>query len=380
MKKILGLVIVIILVILIIRVSTRGTTVPTSKEPIKIGAALMLTGPAALLGELQKNAINLAVEKINADGGINGRPIEVITEDAVYDPKQAVSAYQALKQRGLKNFIIDGSPIIAATHQLVVDDGNFSIAAVATAPSYSDGSNRTCRIAITAQVLGPAVSALAVKSGYKKVAMLMPDNEYGRGLTDSFTKAYTAAGGTVVATEFFNGTSGVTDFRTSITKVKALQSQVDAIVVINAFNTVESMLKQMKDLGITKQLISDYSMMTNPALKDLSLVEGVKFINYEYDKLDVPSDSADTKAFKAAYRAKYNSDPIYLAAGHYDITILLAKAIGAVGEDPQKIAEYISGLKNYQGITGAYSFDSDCEVSRGTVSQVVKEGKFVKVE
>ena len=139
MKKLLGLVIVIIIVIVIIRISSSGTpaAVPASKEPVKIGAALMLTGPAALLGELQKNAINLAVEKINADGGINGRPVEVITEDAVYDPKQAVSAYQALKQRGLKNFIIDGSPIIAATHQLVVDDGNFSIAAVA-APSIFD--------------------------------------------------------------------------------------------------------------------------------------------------------------------------------------------------------------------------------------------------
>lgn len=207
----------------------------------------------------------------------------------------------------------------------------------------------------------------------------MPDNEYGRGLTESFTKAYVAAGGVVVATEFFNGTSGVTDFRTSITKVKAIQSQVDAIVVINAFNTVEAMLKQMKDLGITKQLISDYSMMTNPALKDMTLVEGVKFINYEYDKTDVATDSAETKAFKAAYRAKYNSDPIYLAAGHYDVTILLAKTIAAVGEDPQKIADYISGLKNYQGITGVYSFDSDCEVSRGTVSQVIKEGKFVGI-
>jgi branched-chain amino acid transport system substrate-binding protein len=339
MKKLIIILILAVIVILLIALSgTSKTSSPTSKEPVKIGAALMLTGPAALLGELQKNAINLAVEKINADGGINGRPVEVTMEDAVYDPKQAVNAYQALKQRGLKNFIIDGSPIIAATHQLVVDDGNFSIAAVATAPSYSDGSNRTCRIAITAQILGPAMSAMVVKSNYKKVAMLMPDNEYGRGLTEAFTKAYAAAGGTVVASEFFTGTSGVTDFRTSITKVKSIQSEVDAIIVINAFNTVESMLKQMKDLGITKQLVSDYSMMTNPALKDMSLVEGVKFINYEYDKLDVPSDSAETKAFKAAYRAKYNSDPIYLAAGHYDVTILLAKAIGAVGEDPQKMA------------------------------------------
>lgn len=382
-KKIVwGIVIVVIVaIVLILSLGSKDAEpVAVEKETIEIGAALMLTGPTALLGELQQKGINLALNKINAEGGINGRPLEIVVEDAMYNPKQAVSAYQALKQRGLRNFIIDGSPIVAATRQLIVDDGNFSIAPVATAPSYFDGDSQTCRISLTAKTIAPSTSEYLLKNGYKKIAILVSDNEYGHGWVDEFNKVYPVNGGTILATEFYGGEVAGNDYRTNITKIKAVQAQADAIVYLNAFATIESMLKQMKDLGITKPLISDFSTLTNPGLKDATLLEGVEFLNYEYDGKDLPTDSEKTKAFKQAYRAAYNSDPIYLAAGHYEVTILLADAIKAVGEDPQKIAEYVSNLKNYDGITGTFSFNSDCEVDRNVVFQKVVNGKFVIVK
>ncbi len=382
MKKFIGIIILIGIIIIIIRVSSSGTPepAPTAKEPVKIGAALMLTGPTALLGELQKGAIAMAVEKINKDGGINGRPLEVIIEDAAYDPKTAVSAYQALKLKGLKNFIIDGSSVVAATHSLVVSDGNFSIAGVATAPSYFDGSNRTCRIGTTARNIGPTMKKIALSHGYKKVALLLPDNEYGRGFADEYTKAFSAEGGTVVISEFYSSAPGVTDLRTNITKIKAAQAGIDAIIFSNILNSVEPTLKQIKEIGITKPLISDFPTLTNPALKDLSLMEGVEFADIEYSQYDKATDSQETKDFKTAYRAKFNAEPIYFTASQYDITLLLAKAITTVGEEPGKIADYISSLKEYQGITGMYSFDSDCEVSRKEVVSKVVGGKFVEVK
>jgi branched-chain amino acid transport system substrate-binding protein len=376
------LIIIIILIIVGVSFSSKSSTSSSEKGkelgPIKIGAALMLTGPTALLGELQQRAIGMAIEKINKDGGINGRQLEVVVEDSAYDPKTAVSAYQALKLKGLRNFIIDGSSVVAATRKLVVDDGNFTIAPVATALNYYDGNNRTCRISITARTIGPRLSELVLKKGYKKVAVLLPDNEYGRGWAEEFTKSYPTQGGTIVVTEFYSAAPGMNDYRTSITKIKAKQDDIDGIVMSNVLNTVESMLKQMKEIGLTKPIISDFATLTNPALKDMSLVEGVDYVEYEYTKDDVATDSSDTRAFKMAYREKYNSSPIYFSAGHYDVTLLLAKAISVVGEDPQKIADYISGLKEYQGITGKYSFDSDCEVQRNTVFRHVKDGKSIE--
>lgn len=339
----------------------------------------MLTGPVAHLGELQQNGVSLAVEKINDAGGINGRKIEIVVEDSAYDPKQAVSAYQALKSKGLRNFIIDGSPIVSSTRKLVVDDGNFTIAVVATTPSYFDGYNNTCRLALTAKNLAPAAGDLALKNNYKKVALLLPDNDYGRGFADEFIKDFDKKG-EVIATEFYASTQNTNDFRTNITKIKSVQSEIDAIVFSQILNNIEPMLQQMKTLGLTKPLVSEFPTMTNPALKDLSLVEGAIFVDSEFSKNDLPTDSIETKAFKDAYRAKYNSDPILFAAAHYDAVFILTQAIKEVGEDPQKIADYVSNLKNYNGVTGFLSFDNDCEIDRNVTFKKIENGQIVDMK
>ena len=108
--------------------------------------------------------------------------------------------------------------------------------------------------------------------------------------------------------------------------------------------------------------------------------EGFKIVNYQYSKFDLPSDSAETKAFKDAYRAKYHSDPSYFAAATYDSAQILVKAIRAVGENPQKIGDYVSSLKNYTGITGTFSFNDDCEVDRNMIVNTIKDGKMVEAK
>ena len=368
---------VIVILILLIIWGVTGSKKSVNTGSVRIGGAFLLTGPAALVGEVQKNAVTMAIDDVNKQGGINGRPLELVMEDAGYDPKTAVNAYQALKQKGLHLFLIDGSPVVAATHNLVIADGNFTIAGGATVPSYFDGSDRTCRIALTSRNLAPGMVELMLKHNYKRAATLLPDNEYGRGLSDEFNKAFTAKGGTVVASEFYGVAAGTADYRTNITKIKAHQGNIDAIVFSNPLNTLEPMLNQLKELGVTKPIISDEPTLDNPALKNLSLIEGDEFVNYEYSRTDSPTDSAAAKAFKDEYRSRYNTDPIYFGAAAYDSVMLITKAIKAVGEDPQKIGDYISSLQNYAGITGTFSFNSDCEVSRNSVFSTVKGGKII---
>ncbi len=189
MKKTVWIIIALIVVFLIAGI-VKQPSKQSSTGPVRIGGAFIITGPAAAVGELQQKGADLAIEVINKNGGINGRPLELVVEDAKYDPKGAVDAYQALKFKGLKNFLIDGSVTVAATHQLVIDDGNFTIAGGAIAPSYFDGSNRTCRIALTAKNFAPGMVDLLNKHNYQKIAVLFPDNEFGRGLADEFNKAF----------------------------------------------------------------------------------------------------------------------------------------------------------------------------------------------
>lgn len=377
-KKTAAIIATIIIIILVIIGTSKNKT--TDSEVIKIGGAFILSGPQALIGELQSKAATMAVEEINAQGGINGKKLELVLEDSAYDPKTAVNAYQTLALKGVKYIIADGSPVVAAIREKAVADGNIIFAPGATTPAYFDGSNLSCRIALTAKNFGPGFTELLQKKGYKNVAALLPDNEYGRGLAAEFEKAFLATGGKIVLIEYYNATAGSGDFRTNITKLKAVQSSADALVAVQVANTVEPMFNQINDLGWVKPIVSDYYTIQNPALKDLSIVDGVDFIDYQYSRDTSPNETSVTKSFKDNYKAKYGSVPVFLGAGHYDVVKILAEGIKNAGEDPRRIASYISTLKNYEAVTGTLSFNEDCEVSRDIVFRTVKSGKIVDLQ
>ncbi len=373
MKKYIIALVALVLVISVVTLLNNKS----EGDTIKIGGAFVLTGPLTPIGVLQQNGATLAVNEINKAGGINGKKVELIIEDSAYDSKQSVNAYQALKLKGARYIIADGSPVVSSIRKLVVDDGNLIIAPGATTPVYFDNNNLSCRLALTARNFGPAFSELLSKKGYTRVATLFPDNEYGRGVSAEFTKAYEASGGKIIVSEFYNAAPGTGDYRTNLTKIKAQQSQVDAVLFVQVANTVEAMLKQFKEIGVTKPMVSDYYTIFNPALKDLSLANSIAFVDYQYVSTPRTSDSAVAAKFKTEYRNIYGNDPVFLAAGNYDAARLIMEAIGKVGDNPKKVAEYISGLKNYQAITGEMSFNSDCEVDRQTVFREVKEGNIV---
>lgn len=367
---------IIIIILVVWGVSAAQKKDLASKEPVRIGGAYILSGPASLAGELQKNGTAMAVKEINDAGGINGRSLEVIMEDSQYESKTAINAYQALKQKGVKFFIADGSPVAAPIRPMAIADGNFIMVPGATAPSYFDGENRSCRIALTAKNFGPAITDVLGERGYKKAATFYPDNEAGRGFYDEFSKAFAAKGGEIVVSEFYSA-SGSGDYRTNLAKIKAKLKDVDVIVMQQVLNTIEPMFKQMTELGIDKPIVTDYYTINNPAFKNLALANGIEFIDYEYAKTDKSSDSKRVKDFKANYRTLYNSDPTFFSASTYDAIYLIADAIKAVGEDPVKVGAHVSKLKNYPAITGTISFNDDCEVDRMISLSKVVEGKIV---
>jgi branched-chain amino acid transport system substrate-binding protein len=380
MKKALWTIIIILAIAAIAFIAIKKQNPTAFASPVKIAGVFMLSGPSASEGEAQTKGVNLAIETINAEGGINGHPLDVVVEDVAYDQKTAVSVYQALKSKELRLFIIDGNPIVEAVRDLVAKDGNFMIAAEATAPLYADGSNLTCRIALAPKSSGLGMISLLERHNYKKVGLLLPDNEYGKSLAQEFTNAFLARGGSVVISEFYSTAPGATDFRTNLSKIKYNKAFIDAVIFSNTLTSIEPMLAQMKELQIESPIISDNPTLENPLFKDQSLLEGTEFVDYDYVRAIQPTDSPKTKAFKEAYKKKYAADPQYLAAGSYDVTMLIAQAIKAVGAEPQKVADYISHLQNYPAVTGAVSFNSDCEVDRNLVFRTIKDGKVADLK
>lgn len=377
MKKIIWALIVVVIVLIIIAVSGgfKSASNPAVKEPIKIAGLFALTGPTASIGEIQRNAASLAIKQVNDAGGIDGRRIELIMEDSGYDPKTALNAYNFAKLKGVRLFSADGSPVVSAVRKPIIDDGGFIIAPGATTPVYFDDNPRSCRIALTAKNFGPAFAEYLIKDGKMRVSYLLPNNEYGKGLAEIFEVAYVSKGGTIIAKEFYNAAGA--DFRTEISKIKSLEKDVDAVVFIQVANTVEVMLQQFKEMGFTKPLYTDYYTIQNPALKNLALANGIKFVDYDYSREALPGDSDVARMFKEAYTQQFNQPPVFLAAANYDAMSLILAGIKAVGDDPQKVGDYISQLKDYPAVTGGLTFNSDCEVDRTYKFRKVIDAKIV---
>jgi ABC-type branched-subunit amino acid transport system substrate-binding protein len=283
----------------------------------------------------------------------------LIYEDSRYDPKTSVSGYEALKMKGVKIIIADGSPVVAAIREKAVQDGILVFAQSATTPAFTDNSPLTCRIGLTADILGGSISDYAKNNlNYKKIALLSPNNEYGKVMVEQVKTSFELLGGKVVDVEIYDQASG--DLRSNILKLTEKQKEIDALVVINNI-TPEPMFNQLKEMGWTKPIVSDIWTITSPNLKNRVIAKDVKFVDYLYS----PQADLDTNPAAANYSRQYTSNykasPILLGALTYDSYNILSKAINEVGGNPQKIAEYLPKMGTFTGITGDVVFDSSCQ-------------------
>lgn len=353
MKKKNLWIIVALLVIVVILGVVLNIRDEKNKNTVKIGVLTPMSGPMAIAGEVQKNAFALALK----DG--HNSKIELIYEDSKYDPKTSISGYEALKMKGVKIIIADGSPVVSAIREKAVNDGIMVFAQSATTPMFSDESPLTCRVGLTADILGSSISEYVKNSLQKQnIALLAPGNEYGRVMTEEVGKYFKMAGGNVIASEIYDQASG--DLRTNILKLKEKQNQIDVLVVINNI-TPEPMFNQLAEMGWNKPIVSDIWTMTSPNLKNKKNASGVKFVDYIYSPQSNLNSDEKAKRYSEIYQEKFNASSILLGALTYDSYNILSKAIDEVGGNPISLAEYFTKMPEYNGITGAVKFDSSCQ-------------------
>jgi branched-chain amino acid transport system substrate-binding protein len=372
LKIIIGLVIVLLLIVLVV-----GSRSPTSGT-FKVGLISFITGPSAVYGQISSNAFKLAVDDINSAGGIKGKKLEVLVEDYGYDPKRIVPAYESLISRGVNFFLIEGSGAAATLAPLVKKDESLSMVPTATSLPYKDGSPLTCRLALTADDYGPAIANLiADKFPKSKVAFLMPNNEYGQGIMKKAVDKLTTFGFPVVDQESFDPSTG--DVRTQVTKLKALGNGFDVLVLSNILTSAEPMLRQIRELGLNKQIITDNWTSGNPALSDLSLLDGSYFVDYVYKPEIQETDSTEAASFKQKYLKNYGVYPPLYAAVSYDAMMVVARGLNNTNnQTPSEVAQYLThDLGEYAGVSGPFKLNSDCEVERTSTVRQVIGGKIV---
>ena len=348
-------------------------TTPSVAETIKIGHIGPLTGFAASYGEQEKEAIDLALAEINANGGINGDRLAAIHEDDQLDPTLATNALNKLIADDKVPAVIGelSSSVTLALAPIAERNKIVLISHLANSNKISSAGDYIFRIQATDALEAKYLVELASSLNFTDCAILYINNDFGTDLEQSVNENFAKNGGTVTISEGYN--PDATDFRTQLTKIQAKNPKV--IFLLGYYNDMSLVLKQAKEIGIKSQFIADDSF-NDPQILDLAgnAAEGVMFVS-------PPTGGPKWDEFNQKIKSKYGSNATIWAAMAYDATNLLATAMKSNGTTSEAIKNGLYQIKDYPGVTGNITFDKNGDVSSRTfIPWIVKGRKFVEYE
>ena len=369
-------VVIVLLVIWAVYALSQNTpeevTGPATGEPIKIGWLGPLTGDAAAYGEPMQNVSKLALEEINASGGINGNPIEFIYEDAKCTGSTAASAMQKLANVDKVQAVLGGLCSSESLAAIPVAESSqvFLFSAASSSPDLTGINDYFARNYPSDAAQGAVLANLAYNQmGWTEVAFIQEQMDYPLGIFKAFEKEFISLGGTVTNEQF---ATALTDFRTILAKIKA--QDPDAVFVDPQTPAAgERILQQMANLNWAPNLlVADVLTGATDVVKEnAELLEGAfgaEFgINPENEKF---------QHMITAYQEKFGEEVPFqsYAQTYYDAVYMLRDAIVEVGYDGTKIAEWFKNVNGWQGASGPTTLiDGDPAV--GHVPKIIRNGK-----
>lgn len=353
---------------------------------IVIGVSGPLTGGAAQYGNAVVNAAQLAVDEINAAGGINGTKLKLVTADDEADSgDKAVSAYNSLKDQGMQIFlgtVTSGSCL--AVIEKTKEDNMFQLTPSASADAVIKNDN-CFQICFTDSNQGTASAQyIAENNVAKKVAVIYDSSDaYSTGIYNTFKAEAAAKGLELVAEQSFTKDSNK-DFSA---QVQACKSAGAELVFLPIYYTEASLiLKAAQSANFAPKFFGCDGLDGILAIEgfDTSLAEGVMLLT----PFAADADDAATKKFVDAYKAKYGEIPNQFAADAYDGIYILAELIKSQGITADMTAsEICDKLKaaisaddfKYMGITGAgaaLTWEKSGAVSKKPMAVVIKNGAY----
>ena len=334
-------------------VSTGGDT-----GDIKVGVYVDLTGQTSSFGQSTKNGIQLAVDEINAAGGVNGRKMTLIVEDDQGRTEQAKTVVEKLikqdKVVAVLGEVASSNTLAAAP---VAQEAKIPmITPSSTNPRVTQVGNYIFRVCFLDDFQGSSIAKFAANDLKGKTAAILGDvnSDYSKGLTEFFEKEFTKLGGKVVAKEAYTQTDP--DFKGQLTKIRNLNP--DVLYIPGYYGQVGIIAKQARELGMNMPLLGGDGW-DSPELWSL----GGDALKNSYITNHYSADDPNPviQNFVKSYKAKYNNvAPDSLAALAYDSAKVLADAIKrAGGTDSTKLRDAINATKDFAGVTGSISINAE---------------------
>ncbi len=353
--------------------NTNGDNMANS---IMLGAALSLSKDAKPYGDSQSNAIKMAMDEINASGGIKGKMLTIDIQDDASDPKQAATVYQKFINDKVVAIIGPTLSNSAKTADPLAQQAAIPVLAVSnTAGGIVDIGDYIFRDSLSeAQVIPNTIKVAKAKLNLTKVALIYGDDDaFTKGGYDVFKKALADNGITVTTEQTFK--KGTTNFSAQMTAIKG--TNPDAIVASALINEAEGIVKEARNQGMTMPLIGGNGFNSPKLMTDGGqAAEGV-YVGAAWNSAGGNQMSQD---FVKNYTAKYSKAPDQFAAQAYSGVYILADALkraksmsGADVRDALKATKITTVL-------GDFSFLDTRDANHTPVVQVVQGGKFVVVQ
>lgn len=360
---------------IVLGILALGMVGPAAAD-VKLGVVDNLTGAAASYGTYHVNGIRLAVEEINAAGGIKGiGKIDLTVEDDGTKPTEAVNATNKLITGEKVDFLM-GSCSSSTTLAMVPVHTRYEMINLNSCSSSklitAQGSKWIFRTQYVSERTAGGIAEFAVKElGAKNIGVLNDTNEYGRAASEAAVEHLKQIGHPAVAYEHYN--SGDKTFSAQLLKFK--EKNVDTIAFYGYYQEAALILKQAKQLGLTVRMVST-DVLATPVFVELAGEES----NGVMLTTAFTADSNDPRsvAFTEKYRKRWGKDPNGQSAMGYDAVYLMKWAYEKAGsKDKQKVRDALASISGFVGVTGETRFNERGDDLRPFLITVISNGKWI---
>ncbi|MAF34910.1 hypothetical protein CMO91_03625 [Candidatus Woesearchaeota archaeon] len=331
------------LLFLMLAACTIHGAVPMN-EPVRAGALLPLTGSLSYFGEEMQKGFDLAAEEINAQGGVNGRLLQLIYEDTKCDITPTITALNKL--RHVDDVVAFLGPFCGSSIEITATFAEQEhLIGITPETNFGKLGNTYFSTKSLLEKQMQTLAEHAYNTGIRTAGIIYFDNLYGVKNKEHFTHHFTKQGGSIVAAEAFLPWEGP-DYRTMITKMK----DADAILIV--WGSAGEVINQIRELGSATTILG-IEGIDNPDTLEIAgkNAEGV---------LSAKEEKITDAEFVSRWKARHQEEPTMWARDAYDSVHLMAHLFNACGgEDTSCAVEKMTHLKNYQSVAGPITFNPE---------------------
>ena len=350
-----------------------------STDEIAVGEFASLTGKEATFGISSHEGTVLAVEELNAAGGVLGKKIRLLTED---NQSKAGESANAVNKLVAKDGVVAILGEVASSRSLEAapicqSNKTPMISPSSTNPKVTQTGDYIFRVCFIDPFQGTVMANFAKKTLKAQKVAVFTDvkSDYSKGLAKFFKEGFVKAGGQIVSELDYNG--GDKDFKGQLTAIKA--ANPDGVFVPGYYTDAALICIQAKEVGLTVPMFGGDGWESEKLTEiGKEAVEG----NYFSTHYSPDSGGDKGKAFVEAYKKRYNGKvPDAMAALGYDSAVILADAIKRAGStDGAKVQAALAATKDFDAVTGKITLNAQRDAEKAAVILKVKDGKFSYVE